>query len=340
MDDRLVQIQKLLDAADGNLSTARTMMRELASFDPAPLDMDKKLENVNAPSSEGTVVEGVFDGEQMVAPDDKTYPVPPNYASKSKLVEGDTLKLTIADDGSFVFKQIAPVDRRNAIGTLAQADGNYTISAEGKSYKVLTASVTFYKAEPGDQVTILLPKEHDAVWAVLENVIKKGSDFSLGDSEKLETDSSQQVSNDNEDTTPAVIPEEVVVPEPEQDLPMPPMSSLNEVKDPEILRDTQNDNINTPIVPEIPKTPAPLPTNTPEIEFPNGETTISDEQLLENLKNNLKNLDQPAYTPAGETTPKPVDNIVASDLEQINKQSTINNQQPVVDDKPIAELDI
>ena len=31
----------------------------------------------------------------MIGPDGKNYPVPANYASKSKLIEGDILKLTI-----------------------------------------------------------------------------------------------------------------------------------------------------------------------------------------------------------------------------------------------------
>lgn len=286
------------------------------------------------------MIEGVFDGEQMIAPDGKTFPVPPNYASKSKLVEGDTLKLTIADDGSFLFKQIAPVERRNAIGTLALTDGNYTISAEGKSYRVLTASVTFYKAEPGDQVTIILPKEHDAVWAVLENVIKKGS---VSESE----------------TTPPVIPAEVVVPEPTKSvdqsasepettpsvIPSVAEGSLNprhsepseesSTPDPGSFVPTQDDS---PVAPEVPATPA---TPEPAIEFPAGAPTISDEQLLENLKNNLKNLEQPAYTaPEAVTTPKPVDNIVANDLEHINQQSTVNSQSAATNDKPISELDI
>ena len=47
-------------------------------------------------------MEGVFDGQNMMGPDGKKYPVPANYASKSKLVEGDVLKLTISDDGSFI----------------------------------------------------------------------------------------------------------------------------------------------------------------------------------------------------------------------------------------------
>lgn len=318
MDDRLVQIQKLLDAADGNLSSARTLVRELAGTNAEPLDFDKKLENVSAASEK--VIEGVFDGEQMVAPDGKTYPVPPNYASKSKLVEGDTLKLTIADDGSFLFKQIAPVERRNAIGTLALTDGNYTISAEGKGYRVLTASVTFYKAEPGDQVTIILPKEHDAVWAVLENVIKKGS---VSESE----------------TTPPVIPAGVVVPEPETSvIPREAEGSLQQEPALSESRMGRDDNAEATASDEAPDT---TPTPEPAIEFPAGAPTISDEQLLENLKNNLKNLEQPAYTaPEAVTTPKPVDNIVANDLEHINQQSTVNSQSAATNDKPISELDI
>ncbi|MBU4432193.1 hypothetical protein KKD60_02860, partial [Patescibacteria group bacterium] len=40
---------------------------------------------------EGKIVEGVFDGENMIGPDGKQYSIPANYASKSKLVEGDIL---------------------------------------------------------------------------------------------------------------------------------------------------------------------------------------------------------------------------------------------------------
>ena len=57
-------------------------------------------------SDEGLVIEGVFDGQHMIGPDGKKYSVPANYASKSKLVEGDILKLTIDRQGNFIYKQI------------------------------------------------------------------------------------------------------------------------------------------------------------------------------------------------------------------------------------------
>ncbi|MDZ7744984.1 MAG: hypothetical protein U5K77_04515 [Candidatus Saccharibacteria bacterium] len=68
----------------------------------------------------GKVIEGVFDGQNMVGSDGKTYPVPANYASKSKLVQGDILKLTIADDGAFMYKQIGPIPRKQLVGTLSK----------------------------------------------------------------------------------------------------------------------------------------------------------------------------------------------------------------------------
>jgi hypothetical protein len=124
-------------------------------------------------SVSGKVVEGIFDGQNMVDGEGNTYPVPANYASKSKLMEGDGMKLTITDEGKFIYKQIAPVKRRTVVGVLIQEDGQYKVLAEGKAFRVLLASVTFYRAEVGDQVTILLPENGEAKWGAVEAVIPK-----------------------------------------------------------------------------------------------------------------------------------------------------------------------
>ena len=132
--------------------------------------------DVEAPTGEGDrVVEGVFDGEKMMGTDGIKYNVPPNYASKSKLVEGDIMKLVIKDDGSFIFKQIGPVDRDRVVGALAIDDhGNYALTDEdGTTYRVLTASVTYFKGEPGDEVIGLVPQGQKATWAAVENIIQK-----------------------------------------------------------------------------------------------------------------------------------------------------------------------
>ena len=39
---------------------------------------------------------------------------------KSKLVEGDHLKLTITPDGSFIYKQIGQVERQRVVGVLSR----------------------------------------------------------------------------------------------------------------------------------------------------------------------------------------------------------------------------
>ncbi len=120
------------------------------------------------------IIEGVFNGQKMIGPDGKEYPVPPNYASKSKLVEGDMLKLTITNNGSFIFKQIGPIKRKRVTGELVgDESGNWRSLVDGKAYKILTASVTFYKGKPGDEVVILVPEDGQSEWGAVEYIIGK-----------------------------------------------------------------------------------------------------------------------------------------------------------------------
>jgi hypothetical protein len=150
--------------------------------------------------AEGNVVEGTFDGQIMIGTDGKQYPVPANYASKSKLVEGDMLKLTITSDGSFVYKQIGPADRKSVIGIVSQDEkGNYFIFSEGKPYKVLLASVTYFKAEPGDEVVIMLPRQIESTWAAIENVLQKGHETAMSMASKVQAQPKKLESDNNDD---------------------------------------------------------------------------------------------------------------------------------------------
>lgn len=114
-------------------------------------------------------VNGIFDGEVFWGEDNKIYPVPPNYASKSKLVEGDALRLYMQKNGVFVFKQITLVDRSTAIGIVANTN---QVSVDGKYYKVLPCSLTYFKALPGDEAVISFPKNGNPTWAAVQNIIK------------------------------------------------------------------------------------------------------------------------------------------------------------------------
>jgi len=162
-EKQIKRFRSLITEAETNLAAAKELLVSLVGDDPTLVDKvkDKSL---------GKVIEGVFDGQNMVGSDGKTYPVPANYASKSKLVQGDILKLTIADDGSFLYKQIGPVPRKQVVGVLDQKEGHYYVNVDDKQYRVLLASVTYFKAKPGDQVSVNIPEDPsvDAEWAALE----------------------------------------------------------------------------------------------------------------------------------------------------------------------------
>lgn len=164
-EKQVKRLTALINEAETNLAAAKELLISIVGDDGSVVtSRHNPQEDVS-----GKVIEGVFDGQIMAGPDGKTYPVPANYASKSKLVEGDILKLTIADDGGFIYKQIGPVLRKQIIGTLTQHDGAYYVEAQGREYRILLASVTYFRINIGDQVTIIVPEDNpDATWAAVE----------------------------------------------------------------------------------------------------------------------------------------------------------------------------
>ncbi len=115
------------------------------------------------------IIFGLFDGQNMDGDDGKVYPINANYASKSRLVEGDILKLIIEEDGNFIFKQAERVGVRRIPGILTFEK---TVAAKNKVYNILPSSITYFKAEPGDELIILVPADRECTWAAVENVIK------------------------------------------------------------------------------------------------------------------------------------------------------------------------
>lgn len=176
--DKIYLIQQLVNTAADNIDQAKKLLKDMVGNDqegdnPKIAEKTKEL-NEEQDTEEGRIIEGVFDGQNMIGPDGKQYTIPANYASKSKLVEGDILKLTIQNDGSFIYKQIGPIDRQRKIGILCrdEEDGEYKVLVNGKGYKVLAASITYFKGEPGDEVILLTPKAAESNWAAVENVVK------------------------------------------------------------------------------------------------------------------------------------------------------------------------
>jgi hypothetical protein len=203
---KIQSLREMIGSAEKTIQSAKAMLLQLEGKKKT----GRKRKSIE--EDEGNVIEGTFDGQLMIGVDGKQYPVPANYASKSKLVEGDMLKLTITADGSFIYKQIGPVERKNAIGIVSQDEsGNYYIIAEGKPYKVLLASITYFKAEPGDEVAIVLPRSIETAWCSIENIIQKGKDkgnaFLKSMDKKSDKDPFEEIRENNSDKQKMIIDE-------------------------------------------------------------------------------------------------------------------------------------
>jgi len=156
-EKQIKRLRALITEAETNLAAAKELLISVIG-DEETVSVAQTVKEAT-----GQIIEGVFDGQSMIASTGK------NYASKSKLVEGDVLKLTITEEGKFMYKQIGPTERKQVIGTLTNQDGLYYVEVNGKEYRILLASVTYFRLEIGSQVTILIPADNpDATWAAVE----------------------------------------------------------------------------------------------------------------------------------------------------------------------------
>ncbi len=161
-EKQVKRLRSLITEAETNLAAAKELLISV-------IGDENHVTKQPIEEMSGQVIEGIFDGQSMVALNGKTYPISANYASKSKLVEGDTLKLTITDEGKLLYKQIGPVPRKQVIGTLLYQDGLYYVEVSGKEYRILLASVTYFRLEVGCQVTVIIPEgNEEATWAAVE----------------------------------------------------------------------------------------------------------------------------------------------------------------------------
>ena len=175
-DVKTETIKKILENLRDQVATALSLLDVGPKTIENLSDFAAKQPNPDAHLDFGfKVVEGVFDGEQMVGSDGQKYSVPANYASKSKMVEGDFLKVTIKPNGAFLFKQIGPIERERKVGQLAEDPDSHEYGAlvGSKLYRILKASVSYYKGAIGDEVILLVPKNNPSRWGAVDNIIKR-----------------------------------------------------------------------------------------------------------------------------------------------------------------------
>ncbi len=169
---QVAQIHSYLATIESAMTQIKSILGGEISSEPSTTTTIPKTHTpnfANVPQQGTTTQEGVFNGHAMVGSDGKSYPVPPNYASKSKLIEGDLLKVTVTPNGTLIYKQIGPIERERKVGELVlNDDGSYCVVCDSRPFSVLTAAITYHKGIPGNRVVILVPKDTPSKWAAVE----------------------------------------------------------------------------------------------------------------------------------------------------------------------------
>lgn len=172
----------MVEVAENNLKNIRQILTGLLEENGQKTSYSnfstKKSQDENLATE---VVEGNFDGENMMGDNGQIYIVPQNYASKSQLIIGDRMKWILTSERE-IFKLIAPVERERMNGTFSIDGENYAVLINGLTnpVRVLKASATFaiknQGLSVGDEVTVLIPKDSTPTWGALISVVKKNTE--------------------------------------------------------------------------------------------------------------------------------------------------------------------
>lgn len=165
-------LQELISTAERSLHHAKNLMTQIVGKKPAePIDALDVTGLHTYKHGKAKVIEGIFTGKDMLGADKNIYPVPANYASKSKIVEGSKLKVTIKADGSYQYKIIEEIPFDTSTGTLIKDGDQFMIISQWGIYQVLPASVTYLQARVGDRISIRIPRGIKATFATIDTLI-------------------------------------------------------------------------------------------------------------------------------------------------------------------------
>lgn len=167
-------IRDFIITAEKSIKNAKKLLKDVLEQEWISLDSPVQLDASNLNnymSDDSKIIEGVFTWDEMLGSDNNKYPVPVNYASKSKLVQWDKLKLTIAPNGKMMYKQIAPIAREVKAGLLIKEKDKFQVIADGNTYDLLTAAVTHFKAEVWDNISVIVPEGKAATFAAIDMVL-------------------------------------------------------------------------------------------------------------------------------------------------------------------------
>jgi len=157
---RVETIQKMLEENYRNLDKIKEILSNLG----------KEIKRDAYKNIEGII--GTYDGSHLIDPNGNKYDVPANYAAKSRLVYGDTIKM-IEDNGTTVFKQIQKVERKKTEGVLSKKEGKWVVLTDTGSYKISEVAVDFNLGQMNDEVIVFVPAANlNAPYATLDRLVK------------------------------------------------------------------------------------------------------------------------------------------------------------------------
>lgn len=163
-------------SAEKSIKNAKKLLKDVMEENNLSLDstIDLNAKWLTSYTSEDSkIIEWVFTWNDMLWADGNKYPVPVNYSSKSKLVQGDKMKLTIEANGKMLYKQILPIEREIKTWLVVREKEKYQVISEGQTYDLLTAAVTHFKVNIWDRISILVPAWKQATFAAIEAIIPK-----------------------------------------------------------------------------------------------------------------------------------------------------------------------
>jgi hypothetical protein len=176
---KISQILNLIEIANNNIQTARTLLTSLATESGIKVTGEIRTPGTSSTDEDSAleVVEGFFDGENMIGDNGQIYTVPPNYASKTQLVIGDRMKWILTKDRE-VYKLILAAPRERVTGTFAIEGEHYVVLVDKHPtpIKILKASATYAIKNlgliQGDEVAITIPKDTTPTWGAFNTVLK------------------------------------------------------------------------------------------------------------------------------------------------------------------------
>ena len=171
----IIAIRDFIINAEKSIKNAKKLLQNVIEENNLNLDSEINLDTkwLNSYNSDNSkIIEWVFTWEEMLGWDWNRYPVQANYCSKSKLVQWDKLKLTIAPNWKMLYKQISPIEREIKKWLLTKEKEKFQVIADWQTYNVLTAAVTHFKWNIWDNITIIIPAWKQATFAAIDSIIQ------------------------------------------------------------------------------------------------------------------------------------------------------------------------